>query len=72
MPTLDVELRLGAHEYIKNYRVPDAQVFARSRDGRRVQFPANILQRFVDHSGVHGWFRLEFDASGRLLGIERL
>ena len=72
MPRLDVEVRLPAHEYLKHYRMPGAQVFARARDGRRVQFPAGALQRFVDHGGVFGWFRLEFDATGKLLAIERL
>lgn len=72
MPQLDIELRLPAHEFLRYYRAPGARVIARARDGRRVQFPASALQRFVDHSGVHGWFRLEFDATGRLLGIRRL
>lgn len=72
MALVEVELRIGADDYLQHYRAPGAVVLARSRDGRRVQFPANILQRFVDHSGVHGVFAIEFDAAGKLVGIRRL
>lgn len=47
-------------------------VLVRARDGRTVQFPANLLRRFVDHAGVHGSFVLRCDADNRLLSIERL
>ena len=33
---------------------------------------ANILQRFVTHSGIRGSFRILFDAEGKFSGIERL
>ena len=42
-----------------------------SVDGRRVHFPANILQRFVSSNGVHGRFCIRFDEKGKYQAIER-
>lgn len=70
MPWVDVELRIGWTEYLTRYRVPAAQVVAETRDGRRVRFPANSLQRFVTREGVHGVFRIHFDGAGKLVSIE--
>ncbi len=41
-------------------------------DGRSVQFPAQAIQRFVTEDGVHGRFRLEFDARNKFVGLERV
>lgn len=48
------------------------QVAAIDEAGRSVRFPAEILRRHVGHDGVHGRFRIEFDAAGRFSSIERL
>ena len=65
-------LRISADEYLKQYRTPGAVVVTRSRDGRRVRFPANILQPFVTHSGVSGTFVIRFNDQNRFESIERL
>lgn len=72
MSRIIVDLTISADEYIKHYRVPGAIVVTRSRDGRRVQFPASILQRFVTHSGIRGSFEIEFDDQGKFTAVQRL
>ena len=72
MASVVVELSISAEEYLKRYRNPGAVVISRSRDGRRVQFPANLLQRFVTHSGVSGTFEISFDPQGKFDTIKRL
>lgn len=72
MPHIDIHLRISGEEYQKRYRAPRATVFAHAADGRSVSLPAAALQRFVTREGVHGAFRIEFGADGRLRGIERL
>lgn len=72
MIELEVELRIAPGEYLLRYRTPGAQVLARSGDGRRVQFPAAILQRFVTRHGINGRFRICCDDSGKLQDIDRL
>jgi hypothetical protein len=72
MSVIDIQIHIPAVEYRKHYRAPGATVLARATDGRSVSLPAGVLQRFVTHDGVHGLFRVEIDAAGRLRSIVRL
>ncbi len=72
MRSVLVDLTISADEYLKHYQHSDAQVLARSRDGRTVRFPAKILQPFITHSGIAGSFRILFDNAGKFAGIDRL
>ena len=47
-------------------------VVAYALDGRRIQFPARILQPFVQHQGVSGYFRITFNQQGKFQSIARL
>ncbi|MCR8922888.1 DUF2835 domain-containing protein [Dasania sp. GY-MA-18] len=71
MQEIIVNLAISADEYLKNYQSPGINVSATSVDGRRVHFPANILQRFVTRNGVHGRFRIRFNEQGKYQAIER-
>ena len=72
MESIIVDISVPAEEYLKRYRYPGAMIATRSRDGRRVRFPANILQRFVTHTGISGSFEIHFDQQGKFLSIKRL
>ena len=67
-----VDLHITEDEYLRVYRGQARAVLAYSIDGRRVRFPANILQRFVTRSGIQGRFRIRFDAAGQFESIEKL
>src|SRR3569833_3268126 len=41
-------------------------------DGRTLQFPAQVLQRFVTHAGIHGLFEIEFDEQYKFVDIRRV
>lgn len=69
---ITVDLRISADEWLRLYRGEVLNVSAVSRDGRRVQFPARILQSFVSHGGVRGSFRIDFDQNGKFQQITRL
>lgn len=69
MREIIIELSISADEYMKNYRYPAAVVKTHSLDGRRVQFPANILQPYVTHTGISGRFRIGFDSQGKFQSI---
>ncbi len=69
---LIVDVTITATEYLKYYQSPGAVVSTRSSDGRRVRFPANILQPFVTHSGVTGRFSIEFDQQAKFKSIKKL
>lgn len=72
MKRIVVDITIPADEFIRHYQVSGAVVVARSRDGRMVRFPANILQSFVTHSGISGSFEIQFDTSGKFSSIRRL
>ena len=72
MQSLIIDLKISAEEYVKQYQFPGAVVVTQSRDFRRVQFPANILQKFITHGGLAGSFLIQFDNAGKFKGIERV
>ena len=63
---------ISRREYLRYYRGLAKDVIVRSRDGRRIQFPARYLRPFVDHSGVHGEFRLTVDDRRKLIDLQRV
>lgn len=65
-------IRLSADEYLKYYRGAARNVFARDLQGRVVQLPANLLQRFVTENGIDGLFEITITASGKMVDIKRL
>lgn len=67
-----VDLHIAADEWLRLYRGEAHQVSARSRDGRTVWFPANILRPFVTHEGVRGSFLIEFSEAGKFQRVCRL
>jgi hypothetical protein len=69
MPDLIIELNLNPGQLLQYYRGAAQVVQARAANGQVVQFPANVLQRHVTKDGIHGQFRLEFDANRKFLGL---
>lgn len=72
MPQLLIDLNISSDEYLKNYQLPGAVVVGRSRDGRSVRFPANILRPYVSRSGVIGSFIITFDQAGKFTGLMKV
>ncbi len=70
--TVEFDLRITADDWLAYYRGTARYVVTRSLDGRRVRFPARLLHRYLDHSGIYGRFRLHYDAEGHSHGLERL
>lgn len=67
-----VSLYIPRDEYLAWYQGAVRAVYARTVDGRSVQFPANILQPFVTHNGVRGTFAIYVDDNQKFQRIERL
>lgn len=72
MPALVVNLVITPEEYQRMYAGIAKHVSARSVDGRRVQFPANILRPFVTRDGIRGRFVIRFSDDNRFEAIEKL
>lgn len=74
MPIKSVIVNLGIDVklYESYYSGYVKEVVATSIDGRIIRFPANILQPFVTHLGVHGVFELQYGDDGKLIKIAQL
>jgi hypothetical protein len=72
MSEIIVSLNIAPDEYLKLYQGTARSVFTKTREGRSIRFPANILQPFVSHEGVVGSFKIEFDENNRFKNITRL
>lgn len=70
--TIILDLHINRDDYQRYYQGQVKTVLATALDGRRIQFPAGVLQRVVTHDGVHGRFAITFTAEGRFEKIERL
>jgi len=67
-----LQLHIPPERLLVWYRGAAAEVQATASDGRRVRFPARVLQPFVTRDGVHGAFVLRFDDQSRFVDIRRL
>ena len=72
MSHLIVPLHISHDDYLSWYNGSVNMVVAETVDGKRVQFPANILRPFVTHDGVKGTFAIYFDEKNKFKDIKRL
>ncbi len=67
----DIKLHISKTE-LKKYYKGVTTVTASCSEGRRVQFPVNILQKYIGHDGIHGRFCLEYDENFKFKKITQL
>jgi hypothetical protein len=65
-------LNISADEYVRYYRGSAKYVRARSSDGKTVRFPANILQPYLTHDGIHGHYVMHYDENNKFLKLEKI
>jgi len=69
---LHFSLHIPAHEYQAYYSGAARNISTMTREGLRIKFPANALQRFVTHEGITGQFVIEFDENNKLVGLQKV
>ena len=67
-----VDLYIDQEKWLKIYRGEANLVHATSRDGRSIQFPANILSKYTTRSGINGSFAINFSDDGKFQSIVKL
>jgi hypothetical protein len=72
MPQVVVSLTIAADEFIRLYQGSARSVYTTSIEGKKIRFPANILQPFVTRQGIKGLFAIEFGDQNKFIGIKRL
>lgn len=66
------QLAIPADKFLNFYRGRASSVIVKAEDGRRIEFPANSVRRFLDNQGIYGQFEIRFDKNNRLIDIERI
>ncbi|MBV1879629.1 MAG: DUF2835 domain-containing protein [Pseudomonadales bacterium] len=72
MKSLVVDISLPRAEYLKVYESYIKSVRAIAQNGQTVRFPVSVLKPYVTPEGIHGTFRLIFDAEHKFSRVERL
>lgn len=72
MNTILIDLNISTEQYLKWYQGSAKVVTTQALDGRRVRFPAHILQTYVTHSGIKGRFAIHFDQQGKFVKIDKV
>lgn len=70
MPALTIDLNFTADQLVAFYRAGLRSVRARAVTGQTVEFPAVALRRHVKPDGIHGRFRMEFDANHKFVSLD--
>ena len=72
MKRFQFHLQISPERYLDYYRGTARVVVTRSDEGRIVQFPASLLQRFVSPEGVRGCFVLTCDDNNKCIELRKL
>jgi hypothetical protein len=72
MKRYEFRLQISADQYLDYYRGVARHVVVMCRNGKTVQFPASLLQRFVTEEGIHGDFVLTCDEEHKGADLRRL
>ena len=72
MHRYEFQLRITAEQFLDYYRGAARNAVARCDDGRTLQFPAALLQRFVTPEGIQGRFALICDENHQHPRLEKL
>lgn len=72
MQQIILDLHISREEWLRLYRGETHTVFATSRDGRSIKFPANILTKYTTQNGVEGSFVIQFTDEGKFQSITKL
>ncbi|MDY0291573.1 MAG: DUF2835 domain-containing protein [Desulfuromonadaceae bacterium] len=72
MPVITFHLHISADEFLRYYQGQASSVSVTADDGRRLRLPAVRFRPFLERTGVHGRFRLEFDANNKFISLTRI
>lgn len=66
-----VFIDIPADKFLHYYAGTVRQIVAKTDEGTVIQFPASILQKFVTHYGVRGYFSIRLGSDNQLISIEK-
>ncbi|MDQ1362837.1 MAG: hypothetical protein QG652_697 [Pseudomonadota bacterium] len=72
MTEMTFVLHITPEQYQGYYQGAAKNIVVKTDAGQTLKFPANAMQKFIGHDGIHGRFRIMFDQNNKLLGVTRL
>lgn len=69
---LRFSLQLTADQYLRVYRGTAKRVSVIANDGRRIEFPAQNIKKFLTHDGIFGIFEMELTAENKFVAIRKI
>ena len=69
---VNIALNISAEEYLRVYQGSAKKVSTIDSEGKRISFPANILQSYVSHDGIVGAFTIVIDENNRFKKIVKV
>ncbi|MBN2644699.1 MAG: DUF2835 domain-containing protein [Desulfuromonadaceae bacterium] len=72
MSVLTFHLHISPDQFLRYYRGQARNVSVTCDNGQRLTFPAANLRSFLQHDGIHGHFRIEFDHNSKLVSLTKL
>jgi len=73
MPTeLQFYLNISRKEVLRYYQGTASTVIVTSTTGKKIQFPAEHIRRFIGQNGIEGKFSIQFSDDHKLLGLKRI
>lgn len=72
MQKMTFSLSISPELYERYYRGSAKAVIVTTDDGRKLQFPAGNLQKYITHDGIHGRFEITFDQNNKIIDFRRI
>jgi len=66
------KLAISAEAYLAVYKGHAKNISTRAADGRRIEFSADKVRKFLTHDGIYGVFEMEITQEQKFLSIKRL
>jgi len=65
-------LHLEYDQFLAVYQGVAKNVITVADDGRRIQFPAHNIKRYLTKEGIHGYFQMELTPQNKFVAISRI
>lgn len=66
------KLHLSYDQYLAFYQGVAKTVSVMADDGRRIEFPAGNIRRYLTKTGIEGYFEMELTPQHKFVDIRRL
>ena len=69
---LRFSLQLTADQFLRVYQGTAKRVSVIASDGRRIEFSAQNIRKFLTHDGISGSFEMELTAENKFVAIRKI